>query len=322
MMQAVGNVVVGEVSLSDGQRARARSAAYNMFADFFREGPTAELADLLSGLDVLDRDVDQDPDAVASEHYALFGLEVIPYASWFLDPGGMLGGPVTETAGRLRARYLGDGRFPDEPDHVACELELLARLTGDVGPDDRCAADLRMFLDGHVLWWLPAFSFALRRSADGPYARVADALVDLVAGHRLDLGSAAARSSVLPNPSDILADAQTGVRDLAHYLATPALSGIVLVRNRLAEIGRALRLPRGFGDRRVMLANLLRSAAEYNAVADLSALIAKDVAAWKGSYEELGAQWPAAFAFICREWVVRLDQTASMLERTSAVKSN
>ncbi len=320
-MRTAGSGSERRVSLTHRQRTEARQAAYGLLADLFRTGPAPEHVELLSELGLLTEDLPQDTDVVASEHFALFGLDVLPYASWFLEPGGMLGGSVTEMVARLARRFLGDVHVRDEPDHISSELELIAALGGHDATSESFADELVEFLDGHVLWWLPAFAFAVGRSGSGFYSRAADVLVELVASHRQALGVGASEESVLPEPFDILADDRTDVRQIAHYLATPALSGIVLLRSRIVAAGRTLGLPRGFGDRRLMIGNLLRSAAEYGAVADVAALLAKEVEAWKDFYGSLGAEWPDEFACICKQWLVRLELTASILERLTAAVS-
>lgn len=320
-MRTAGSGSEGRLSLTHRQRAEARQAAYALFADLFRTGPAPEHVEPLSKLGVVTEDLALDSDVVASEHFALFGLDVIPYASWFLEPGGMLGGPVTERVARLKRRFFGDVHVREEPDHISSELELIAALGAGGATSESLADVLSEFLDGHVLWWLPAFAFALGRSGSGLYSRAADALVELVARHRQALGTGASEESVLPEPVDILADDRTGVRQIADYLATPALSGIVLVRSRIVDAGRTLGLPRGFGDRRLMIGNLLRSAAEYDAVTELAALLAREVEVWKDLYGSLGARRPAEFAYVCKAWVVRLELTATILERMAAAVS-
>jgi len=92
---------------------------------------------------------------------------VYPYESLYRDSTGLVMGP---SAGEVLQAYRRAGlaisaAFKDLPDHVAVELEFMARLcceeagAGSAGRADlalRLKREQRSFLDAHLATWLPA----------------------------------------------------------------------------------------------------------------------------------------------------------------------
>ncbi len=268
-----------------------------------------------------------DADEAAADFHHLFGLNVFPYASLFLDAGGRLGGPTTDHVRRLfrEAGHPTDAAA-ESVDHVGHELGLLAFLAGaeaDAEEDGLPAEAERMrrlqrrFFDAHLLWWLPAFALSLRRQRHAFYAALADLTLDLALDHRAALGgeTAAVAAPLLPTPPPLLDDEATGLKEIAGYLATPAWSGCYLSRDDVARLGRREGLPRGFGGRALMLTNLLRAAVEFDRLAPLLALLADDVAAWRAHYGALAGCGVPPLAEVAASWLERLATTAQILER-------
>ncbi len=103
--------------------------------------------------------------------------------------------------------------------------------------------------------WLPAFTRALRDLRLPLAVAVAD-LVDA-----LELPAPAPRPE-LPPPPDPAAP-ETDVRAIVEHLLRPSRCGAFLSAPVIARVARSVEVPRGFGDRRRMLTELLRSAGRY-----------------------------------------------------------
>ena len=314
--------------MSDAQRvAVAYSRLYELLRDLFLRGLTADLLPQVATIDELRVTLPPifDADESAALFQSTFGFNVFPYQSLFLDPAFLLGG--AESA-RIRQFYAAAGYAPDlstgEPDHIGHELGLLAHLCGaeaDALADDqpRAAAQARAlqqrFLDEHLLWWLPCLAAALQRQPAPFYAALADVTVTLVAAHRAALPPAPAPAGDrLPACSQPLDDPATGLQEIAAFLAAPVCSGIYLSREDIAALARGAGLPRGFGDRRLMLTNLLRAAGEFDSVAAVAAALRTVAAEFEVAYSRSAADG-APCAATATAWLYRVAACTALLDR-------
>lgn len=179
--------------------ALAYAQAFELFARLYRHGLTPALMMEAAQLPELAAVAPQpyNADEAAASFYTLFGMNVFPYQSVFLDPEGLLGG--TETA-RVRISYRHMGFVADETgepaDHLAHELDALAFLcqaeaeAWEDGRSDMAAYAQQLqvrFLDEHLLRWLPAFAAAVQRHGDPFYAEVAGLAWSLAAERKRSL---------------------------------------------------------------------------------------------------------------------------------------
>jgi TorA maturation chaperone TorD len=320
--------------MSNAQRvAVAYSRLYELLRDLFLRGLTADLLSQAATIDELRVALPPvfDADENAALFQSTFGFNVFPYQSLFLDPAFLLGG--AESA-RIRQVYATAGYAPDlstgEPDHIGHELGLLAHLCGaeaDALADgqpravEQARALQQRFLDEHLLWWLPCFAVALQRQPAPFYAALADVTLALVTAHRATLPAPAAHLvDRLPACAPPLDDPATGLQEIAAYLATPACTGVYLSRDDIAALARSAGLPRGFGDRRQMLTNLLRAAAEFDGVAAVAAALRGVVADFELAYIRY-AGGGAACAAIAAAWRARVAAFEAMLARIAAAPS-
>jgi TorA maturation chaperone TorD len=323
------------MTVSAAQQALARSRAYDLFGRLYRQGLTAAVVPAVRAVPGLTDAVPDpfDADAAAADHYDLFGLNVFPYASFFLDASGRLGGPVTDLVRHQLQRVdLAPQGDAESADHLGHELAYLALLVGaeaDAYADGARAEVQRMqhlqrqFLDGHLLWWLPPFARAVRQQKHPFYARLANLTWELVVDHRAALGGAAA-GPLTPEPDDppagLLDDEATGLKDIAAFLTMPVWSGLVLRRDDITQLGRSERLPRGFGDRTQMLTNLLRSAVEYDGLDPVLGRLAQQAGAWRAYYQSLDTD-VVPLNDIAVFWQARLDATDAVIGRIRTAAS-
>lgn len=320
------------MTASAAQQALARSRAYDLFGRLVHEGLTPDVLPAVRSIPEL-ADALPDPfdaDDAAADHYALFGLNVYSYASFFLDASGRLGGPVTDLVRhQLQRAGLAPESDAEGADHLGHELAYLALLAGaeaDAHADGVDAEAQRMqhrqrqFLDRHLLWWLPPFVHAVRQHEHPFYIALADLTWALVVDHRAALGGDTV-GTLTPGPddppADLLDDAATGLKDIARFLMTPAWSGLVLSRDAITRLGRSAQLPRGFGDRTQMLTNLLRSAAEYDGLDAVLARLGRQVDDWRAHYKSVAADG-MPLRVVAAFWQVRLDTTETVIERMRA----
>ncbi len=308
----------------------ARSRAYALFSRLYRDGLAPEVLPAARAVPELAGAVPEpfDAEQAAADHYDLFHLNVFPYASLFLDEAGQVGGPVTDDARRwLRQAGYHAETSRESADHIGHALGLLAFISGaeaDALNDSRADEAMRMqrlqrrFFDEHLLWWLPAFCYATQQHSHPFYILLAGLTLDLALDHRRGLGppdEAAPANAPLPDPSALLDDAKTGLKDIARYLTTPAWSGLYLSRAGIGRLGRAEHLPRGFGARAQMLANLLRAAADYDRLDPLLAQLQEIVQAWQSFYKTLAERDVPGLDRMIKVWLERLSLTEWMIDQ-------
>ena len=141
---------------------------------------------------------------------------------------------------------------------------------------------------------------------------VADHYVSLLDGDAPNGGSFA-----LPQPPAVLDSDRAGLKEIAAVLVTPPFSGLLLGRDQIARIARALELPRGFGDRGQMLTNLLRTAAQYDRFPAVVAAVETVAAGWRQAYADTAAAAPALAPFAA-PWLAQTQHTLDLLAEMRA----
>jgi hypothetical protein len=250
-----------------------------------------------------------DADELASEYERVFGFNVFPYASVFLEENAMLGGSVSAEWSRLHARHLYQAHSQgEEVDHVGTQLAFVAWLL------HRDVDQARQTMGAYVSPWLPPFVCALHRIDVVWFSTLADLTLDL------SLEIAAPSTGPARHSTEVeglLEGEQTGVREIVGFLSIPVRSGLFLSRHDITVLGRAVTIPRGFGGRAVMLSNLLRTAAAYDRLPDildgLSTLVQRDVA----RLNEIGGRGEVATSIV-RPWLSRLRDTGSLVSRIAS----
>ena len=313
--------------------SQARSRAYALFSELLLDGVRAERTAKLEAIPVLAEALQAVPaegaaDELAAAHHHLFAFEVPPHQGVFLDPEGLVGGDEAEAVMAVLESAGFHGRRRDTTsDHLGVILGGLSFLTGAVADAQRdgqatsaatVEARLREVMDGQLLRWLPAFAVAAARSLGaGPapafWGVVLDLIVATIADHRASLGEL----PPLPDAPALLDDPSTGLRRIAHHLATAALTGSHLGRGDIAALGRGVDLPHGFGSRVDMLEHVLRAAADYDAFPAAVAKLRATLESHRAALEGLAAIH-APLAPWTGPWETRLRETDGVLARLEA----
>ncbi|NKQ36277.1 MAG: molecular chaperone TorD family protein [Chloroflexi bacterium] len=316
--------------LDEGQTAKARGAGYHFLGQLFRRGVSAADVSQIERTPILAMALPSsvDPDTLAAVHYQLFGMNVFPFESIFLDDSGLLGGWVTDGVvhSYQRIGFAADTAV-DSADHIGHELAAMAALCQvEAEAREENLTPLitsrqtwqREFLEEHLLRWLPSFVLAVRQQGDDFFTAVANLTLELTAHHYDELVETPTDPGLfLPPAPDILADEKTSLKDIARYLVTPAYSGLYFSRDDVSRLARRLELPRGFGDRQQMLVNLLRTAVQYD---QLSAVINGLISLsdwWQGAYWRIGVDYPK-MAGITAVWQGKAAKSGQILAQMAA----
>jgi len=288
--------------------------------DLPRLAALPELADSLGGAGSADLM------ALAAEHQRLFGFNLPPYESVFLDPSGMLDAPAT---GRLKALLREAGWSPPTGPRAAAEdhlgLQLLALADLVAGGQGEAAERL---LTEHLALWAPLCLAALRRLRPHPFYQTLGALSLGVLLNALPATLASPGLPDLPPPPRYLDSPGGGPRPMAEVpdwavplsanpsevwtkgpslaevvdgLLLPRSAGIYLTRRDIAAIAHELGLGAPAGERRRMLEGLLRGAGGLGladpALRALDGLLVAEsdtLAAWSEAWpawEPIGDLW-------------------------------
>lgn len=310
--------------LSASIRAIAQSRAYTLFGRLYLVGLTGETLPQVQAIPELVESLPEsfDADEAAADHQHLFGFNLFPYQSIFLDPSGLLGGDIAEGALKCYQEAGFDVQASSESaDHIGHELHFLAYLSGQEAKarqDGRSESLRRMiglqrdFLDGQLLPWLPPFVQALGRQDHPFYMGLADLTLNLVVEHRARLKPGPAADFQLASPPGLLDDEKTGLKEIVNYLLRTVYSGIYLSRDDIGRLARGQSLPRGFGDRQQMSLNLLRSAANYGGLSAILGELQELAQSWSTTYAEMALE-PSLSPF-ASQWQSRASRTADFLD--------
>jgi TorA maturation chaperone TorD len=275
------------------------------------------------------------------EYQRLFGFNLPPYESVFIDPSAMLMAPATERVQQLYQEA--DWTPPPDtrtggPDHLG--LELLALADWLEQGQSELATRLQT---GHLALWTPVFVLTLQRLDPHPfYARLAELTLDLLLATLpvLPLPPGADPFPDLPPPpkfrsteenwpppefeageADQLAplslrensqEAIPGLRPVLKRLLAPRRAGLYLTRQDIARLGHTLDLPGAMGDRYRMLETLFRSARQYELMPSLVGQVSGLIEQIETEYIDLAEECPA-WGVYAAAWRERVAATQTAL---------
>ena len=288
-----------------------RRESYDLLARLYLDEPGADLVASLRELPPFaehmppESAVDAWLADVAVEYQRLFGMNVYPYESIFVDPELMLNTRATERVARLY-HDCGFDRLEARagaPDHLGLELRLMrelitaelhAQARGDEGGERWARAQQAYCLHDHLARWAPICAQAVMRVTTQPlYTLLAtlttelvlsdlDAVPAPVVSPRIALERHLTCPETRPSAvdSDLDADSSAraasgegasaedagGINAIVRQLITPATTGVLLTRADISGLGRMLHLPITVGERFQMLRSLFDAAGQFDHV--------------------------------------------------------
>ncbi|MCZ6758244.1 MAG: molecular chaperone TorD family protein [Bacteroidetes bacterium] len=296
----------------------SNSEAYALFSDIFLTGllgpAQARVRTIPRLREVLVLDTD---DELAAEHETMFGFNVYPFASLFLESDRMLGGETTQQIRAFASRSGIDvGSDTNAPDHIATELRILERLAKNDPPQEDSIAE---FIDQHLFSWLPAFVVAVREESNDFYSEVADLMLEHIVDHRRSIPAQSYVRETEPEPEEhLLSDRDTGIHDIADFLTSPARCGFFLSRSTIAGIAQGSKLPHGFGGRSQMMVTSIRSASAYGGLDLVICAIADLIDRNRSAWETLSESGLKSAHIWSENWLTRLNHSSSTLEQIAS----
>ena len=167
--------------LDKAEIALARQHGYVLFGRLLLEGLTPELLPFVQQIPELATVVPQfyDDDIAAAHYQSIFGFNLFPFQSIFLDSTGLVGGQETKRVQTFFAKVGYEGITDVDSDHIGQLLLCLAVLCEDSGQTAR--HQQAALLGQHLLRWLLPFTCALKLQKRVFYAALADMLLAFVA---------------------------------------------------------------------------------------------------------------------------------------------
>ncbi len=285
-------------------------------------------------------------DELAVAYQNLFGFNLPPYESIFIDPSAMLMAPSTERVQKLyhQANWIPTtmARF-GALDHIG--IELLAWADGLSTNHQDWSNQLHT---GHLALWVPAFIFTLKR-LDPPefYITLADLTLELILAtlSTVEIDEPATLFPSLPpppvyrgtdesliSPEQLLQEDQANssgespqnLRRIIKHLTTPREAGLFITRSDLAEISHTLDLPVVMGERYRMLDALFRQAGQYDLISDLLKNLSKLLQHTSHSFETLAVSFPnwQPYATAWQEKLMTSDELLKQLQETLTTSLN
>lgn len=155
---------------------------------------------------------------------------------------------------------------------------------------------------------------AIQAQDDAVYGAIARLTLEVVSQHYATLPGESTPSFELPIISLLLDDEATTLKDIADHLATPVAAGCWIGRREITTLGRQYELPRGFGGRRQMFGNLLRSAAHFDSAVSIFGELEAFFAARQADYERVSAEFPPLSPF-AQPWLDVVSVSAEALQQ-------
>lgn len=315
--------------------------AFNLLSHFWLEEVRPSDLDLIAALPEL-ADTLPATDAsiltdLAVEYQRLFGFNLPPYESIFVDPSLMLFGPA---AARVQTLYHQAGWTPPAgvrigaPDHLGLELLALGEIQAKAKAKEESGRLSSQLHTQHLALWVPAFVLTLHRLTPHPfYATLADlTLTLLLTTLRPHSQFTIDPFPILPQPPIYALDGrlippeerepETGLQGMVKRLLTPCEAGLYLTRADITRMSRALNLPSVMGERSYMLETLFRQAGEYELVPvlldQLRQLLAEVEVAYRAWAEEYQVWMPYSEGWLRR---VRVTRAALNVEKEAESQS-
>jgi TorA maturation chaperone TorD len=322
--------------------------AFRLLARFWLEEVRPDDLTLISALPELAQALPtHDSDTLsdlAVEYQRLFGFNLPPYESVFVDPSAMLMAPATsrvQTLYRQADWTPPPGARSGAPDHLGLELTALADWM-----ENGWNHLARQLHTRHLALWVPAFTQALHHLAPHPfYANLGSLTLELLLvtlppdpvpcdvdpfpdlpppptyqDHGMssppsavqDVGSQPETEYTDSPPTDEAQETVIGLREIVRHFLTPRDAGLYLTRDYLVRISHALDLPGVMGDRSRMLETLFRLAGQYDLAPTLFDQLAGILEEARVTYYAWADEHPV-WAPYAQAWASRLVSTRATL---------
>jgi hypothetical protein len=231
----------------------------------------------------------------------LFDFDLLPYGSYFLSVGPVLGGDPTARTREFIQSYLPDIKLPSFPDH----LGFLLNIIGSALETRNTKLALAVFYE-QVAPWAPLMALGVENygpreyKAWGTHLRE---LCDTAMGAVRDVKRLPLHLQEAPEP-----ERPETLDDLERYILSPVLSGLILPRSYILSLADEIGVPVRFGGRRFSFDSLMSQ--DPRAVLERIESLAKAQKSWG---------WPQNMGDICHWWHNRRLQAVKFIQELKRI---
>lgn len=246
-------------------------------ADLILGPPNLNFKEQLSLLSIDGLDTkDLTNDDIASEHYATFGMTVFPFGHFYTSEGRNFAGE--------NDHFLIQMYHKNNFDYESISFGMGATHLGTMlhfvqfTKDKNLAHLERDFIANYLLSWIRPFTIAVNE-IDSIFSTIVYEIEYDLLNEWQGLNGAEHVDEIrfqLPKfdiHKDLLENEKTSLKDIGDYLITPANVGFFLSKPTLISFAQKLNIPIGFGDRSLIIGDIMREASNYEVLNEFSNML-------------------------------------------------
>jgi hypothetical protein len=290
---------------------------YKLLGDLILGPPNYDFKHTLSLLNLTDEiNIEKlSNDDIASEHYGTFGMTVFPYGHYYTSEGRNFAGDNDSELISLYQEYgfnYESISFGMGATHLGTLLHFVQFTVDKNLPHLR-----REFIANYLLGWMPTFIIAINEMDSVVYKSLVNYIEHKLLHEWTSLNGPVHLDEIkfqLPEFdifTDLLNNEKTSMKDIGEYFITPARAGFFLSKPTLLNMAAKLDIPVGFGDRGLIMGDVMREAVNYESLAGLTQILLTYCNYVKGHYHKFPILPIAAI------WIKRVEQTEKLINEVA-----
>lgn len=250
-------------------------------------------------------------DDLASEHYATFGMTVFPFGHYYTSEGRNFAGDDDYQLIKLYQQNSFDYEsvsYGMGATHLGTMLHFVQFTKEKNLPHLR-----REFIVNHLLTWIRTFSLSLEE-LDSIFKFVIKDVEQKVYFEWESLNGPEHLDEInfrLPDFDifkDLLEVEKTSLKDIGEYFITPARAGFFISKPTLVNFAQKLNIPIGFGDRSLIVGDIMREASNYEVMDEFTKMLLTYCEYLEKNYKNFPVET------IAKSWTSKILQTKLLIQ--------
>lgn len=242
---------------------------FKRLGELFIGAPSFDFNKAINFLNIFDEHTTITNDEIASEHYSIFGMTVFPYGHYYLTETRNFAGDQESKLIRTYQQFNFDynkNTFGMGATHLGTMLFFLQHLQ-----DKQQFHQMRYFISNDILSWYQVFINCINETDSKVFKKVANFTVESLINNWKKLNGNQHLDEInfythYFNLDEFLNNEKTSLKEISDFLITPALSGVLISRSLITKIATTLEVPVGFGERSLIMNDLIREANNYGVI--------------------------------------------------------
>ena len=254
-------------------------------------------------------------DDLASEHYATFGMTVFPFGHYYTSEGRNFAG---DDDFHLIKLYQKNGfdyesiSYGMGATHLGTMLHFVQFTIDNNLPHLR-----REFIANQLLTWVKTFTLSLEE-LDSFFRPIVNEIEQKLISEWQSLNGPQHLDEIsfkLPDFDifkDLLEVEKTSLKDIGEYFITPARSGFFLSKPTLINFAQKLNIPIGFGNRSLIVGDIMREASNYEVMEDFTKMLMTYCEYLEKNYKNFPIET------IANSWTSKISQTKLLIKEVNS----